>query len=118
MDNKNKFRVKNLDRKGDWVVFSIPHKIIWEGVWDLKTLGKFTGMVDSKGVEIFEGDIVSYELGGGKVGGHGYVDYQPEVAAFVIDYWKKGDKSSDAEFLHHLPTLEVVGNVHDNPELL
>lgn len=85
-----------------------------------ETVGQFTGLIDKNGKKIFEGDIVKTEFGrlciivwfSSQV--HNGWDLDPvrtcENLAFTkppkaIDLFKKDN-------------LEVIGNIHDNPELL
>lgn len=79
-----------------------------------ETVGQFTGMYDHNGTRIFEGDIIA--------------DYEPDedctAAVGVPVVWH------DAGFCVEFPTLfhilergdreyiAVIGNIHDNPELL
>ena len=126
-----KVRAKNL---GEWVegyfcVYrGIPQILVdessWEPIDDIKTVGRYTGLCDKNGNKIFEGDIVStkYKLGRG-----GYyvfeVYYNENLCQFALtinsgSYTK--NKQYDWLKLTSLTAnkVEVIGNIHDNKELL
>lgn len=70
-----------------------------------ETIGQFTGLTDKNGKKIFEGDIV-------KIG-----SFMPGADDWVcaIDW----DYSLFEEYKYVWKTkCEVIGNIHDNPELL
>lgn len=74
---------------------------------DSDTVGQFIGLRDKNGKEIYFGDIVR-----NKYGDTGKVVWFPDCS-IRID-WGGGD-------IHLIDLdleLEVVGNIHDNPELL
>ncbi len=78
-----------------------------------ETTGEFTGLKDRYGVEIYEGDIVSDHVGVGQVKyseKHGAfrVSYGDGLAKWFYDYILNGGRES----------IEVIGNIHENPELL
>lgn len=76
---------------------------------DAGTVGQFTGLTDKNGTRIFEGDVVDYR------DEHGLILYDAdETARFCVafDTW-----ATDFDHLYG-KELEVIGNVHDNPELL
>ena len=84
----------------------------WCGVDD-DTVGQYTGRKDKKGQEIYEGDILHREVAfPGKSGDYYYV-VKP-----IDDYLEKGE--TYGIFSVHLweSECEVIGNIHDNPELV
>jgi uncharacterized phage protein (TIGR01671 family) len=71
------------------------------------TIGQFTGLHDKNGKEIYEGDIVRYDMGG-----------ECEVSYCVGGGFAGFDLSPAFHNGHQLTDVEVIGNIHDNPELL
>lgn len=103
---------------GGWF-YGVPIKD-FEGDWQLctnctkttvlpETIGQFTGLTDKNGKKIFEGDIVTMPKYGG--GRHKSVVYFRK-GKFAVDGSNYGFKDICPK------NMEVIGNIHDNPELL
>jgi uncharacterized phage protein (TIGR01671 family) len=80
------------------------------------TVGQYTGLKDKDGVKIFEGDIVKStscmdETGFGDV----YFDHGEWLIGFYGDEPGPLYRMQDYE---NGPTLEIISNIHDNPELV
>jgi uncharacterized phage protein (TIGR01671 family) len=91
-----------------------------------ETIGQFTGLTDKNGKKIFDGDIVQYSDPDEDII-HGTVAYgnhsccgTHEVGFFVE--WQKPELAmylrEDIGFWTNFREIEVIGNIHDNPELL
>lgn len=75
------------------------------GVVDESTLGQFTGLTDSKGNKVFEGDIVVDEALN-----KGVVVWLTDAAQFLCDFGMD---------YHDIGTwATIIGNQFDNPELI
>lgn len=81
-----------------------------------ETVGQFIGLTDQNGNKIFEGDIISFE----RVNALGYttarvgeVKYYSELPIFYVLA-----TTGDAWDWVECKNIKVIGNIHDNPELL
>lgn len=90
-------------------------------VVDSETIGQYTGLKDKKGKRIFEGDIVVYDNSPYNV----YCSpHKGEIVwhkwAWRLKYFEHGSVyyySLGSEDFFGAKS-EVIGNIHDNPELL
>lgn len=88
---------------------------------DEETVGEYTGLTDKNGKKIFEGDIVkTWRNTIGKIEFGQYWDEEIEADFYGYTWIGKGEYeesitlSLDKRWNGH----EVIGNIHDNPELL
>ena len=85
------------------------------------TVGQYTGLVDLKGKKIFEGDILKDVSDVGEERLY-EVYYNEDLCAFMLDdqYWitPTRDWLSNVDKNPTTMMLQIVGNIHDNPELL
>lgn len=82
-----------------------------------KTVGQFTGLTDKNGKMIFEGDIISTDIA------RGFLVVEFKGGAFVFncndgedDYYDHINCSHELD--NEYKYGEIIGNIHDNPELL
>lgn len=128
-----KFRGKRIDN-GEWVYgdlihgqgpkygrcYILPHTHIYpKGCHDLdgwnvhpETVGQFTGLTDKDGREIYEGDLVCHQSRNGNKP-HSII-YQS--GAFCGNYGLT--YSLFQENMEQYCEITVIGNIHDNPELI
>jgi len=103
-----KWAFGNLDVKPNGIAIITPDDTLvgCYGQVDPETVGQFTGLTDKNGVKIFEGDIIRVR------NCNHAVRYIP--CAFVFT---NNDLILNEGLFMNNP-VEVVGNIHDNPELL
>lgn len=99
---------------------------------DTETVGQYTGLTDKNGNKIFEGDIIKTD--NGRISAISVVQYgkfEPKMFYDLLEDYvrprpkekmyglfaksKRGEEMLLSECSH---LIEVIGNIHDNPELL
>ena len=76
---------------------------------DRATVGQFTGLKDNNGREIYEGDVIKWND-----------KYPPKVILWFACQFDVGNDSCSMPLLalKDKCPIEIIGNIHDNPELL
>jgi len=109
-------------RKNPKILIDDPYLGLRECFVIPETVGQFTGLYDKNGVRIFEGDIVdiaiticAYENDPDPV----YRTITGKVEYSSGNFWFIGSGYSINNWFHYNSSdIKVIGNIHDNPELL
>lgn len=114
------FRGKRIDN-GEWIEGSLwihlskPYIMTTANVVgyevDPETVGQYTGLKDKNGVRIFEGDIIRYGNSGAD-----RIYWDDELSSFMELHIIGGNEYSCS--LVVAEKSEIIGNIHDNPEML
>lgn len=86
---------------------------------DIGTVGQYTGLTDKNGKKIFEGDILKRKHK--ELLNHSQkmtVNYIPYEACFSAVDIGGGNVTFISDYINNKYELEIIGNIHDNPELL
>ena len=123
------FRGKRVDN-GEWV-YGVPtiesrgETVIVENVFDCEeyncrgvsclyveenTVGQYTGLTDKNGKKIFEGDIVTAHFKNNR--------HKQTFEVSFLDGMFIFDNRCVKVNLLDIFCIEIIGNIHDNPELL
>jgi uncharacterized phage protein (TIGR01671 family) len=107
-DNKMVYGSLNLYDKGNPLITNI------EGTqsWSVKpeSVGQFTGLTDRKGIQIFDGDIVTAENYSMYKHLAKIVEWDNDLSAYVFK-----SKNVEGVMLYHAKGLEVIGNIYESP---
>lgn len=125
MNRDIEFRGLTGSVKGDIWVYGTPYKVkslfsaderyyirnkhANDHIVDSKTIGQYTGLKDKNGKKIFEGDIVNIKY------------QQTTIENAIIEYHGTsfyGCTNNDMWELDDYCSVEVIGNIYENKELL
>ena len=135
MEREILFRGKSLD-KGEWVegnysimlsgrvaIQPIGRIVAYEVLPE--TVGQFTGLLDKNDNKIFEGDIIKFTNGRLLDVRFNRETLQWELTDVGVPDWEVNHLHNtlplselEVETCYGEMTSEIVGNIHDNPELL
>ena len=86
-----------------------------------ETVGQYTGLTDKNGVKIFEGDIVDASdgwWGASGPAGHDSPIIKVEYDESVCGFAPFAIYDCDCDVYIYPDECTVIGNIHDNPELI
>ncbi len=121
-----KFRGKETSKPNRWMIGHYYEENGASFIWvkgemknwpievDAETVGQFTGLLDKNGKEIYEGDIIL--LGKNKTYTAQIVYRNDSLRIYSVG----GYFIDDLDYIRQcgIEYCEVIGNIHDNPELL
>lgn len=145
LDNMREIKFRGMNFCGKWVYGDLRHdrmcmpdgklqkyiSVCGEPVLPI-SVGQFTGRCASESAEIFEGDVLEYtvfDYQGQDVQYRGVVEWCGSRfivsvhAVFACDSWRPRRDYEEEYFdldwmLDQDDEVKIIGNVHDNPELL
>ena len=79
-----------------------------------ETVGQYTGLKDKNGKRIFEGDILDHYAQSDIIVNRGVVFWDEKNARWA----HKLRTMNPCFYMYKSEAFEIIGNIHDNPELL
>ena len=118
-------KFRGIDEEtGDWVFGYYFKDDVWTNILvgntpfkvDPETVGQFIGRPDKNGKEIYEGDVVKGKWSYCTMGVIAFDTHRCVMYIKPID--GIGKAGCDKGYKLNSTKLEIVGNIHDNPELI
>ena len=117
--------VRNFHISPDGVMLTEATGMKYDGLHETNsTIMQFCGLLDKNGKEIYEGDVlrVQDKESTGYDEQIGEVEWWPETSpGYIWGYrilWNNGTGQSLNVILTDTASIEVIGNIYENPELL
>ena len=110
MQRTIKFRAWDIDGKQMIPWCDLKYDVTFEEVFDNEFLevNQYTGLKDKNGVEIYEGDILSY---------FGF-EYEVTFEESAFGWSEDGQFYAFAEMaIDEIEKTKIIGNIYENPEL-
>lgn len=118
-DTEAKCYVELNNLRGERSIYFSPYDLraIHPEVRDRVVLEQYTGLKDKNGKEIYEGDIVKFENRNYKVVFDDYGQFCLENRSY---HWLENGYSFNSVSIWNKNEIlvEVIGNIHENPELI
>lgn len=118
-------------KEGHTIINSDGNGLFFFNLVDPETVGQFTGLIDKNGKEVYEGDIIHYRYLPGEglfnIEQNGIIRWE-KVGWYFEGLDDDGTRGGWQVWLTGMPgmgilnepneLIEVIGNVHENPEFL
>lgn len=101
-------------------IYNVGERRLESALVNYDTIGQFTGLCDSKGKKIYEGDLLECDEVP-KILSEVYWNCSMSAFCFAVHTITEGidyGTTPLGDVLNKFKSLHIVGNIHDNPKLL